>query len=126
LQFPLEIANNFFGPDTQDLTIQVQLYSPGKTVPSFSGPMTISHKYKNATRRTNKVKQMGTIPHAFVFFQETSNPNIYKVWYQRDMAIVAARYHGWTQGRSNQNRRGRLAIIVSGVIKSPIVRIKKK
>jgi hypothetical protein len=116
LQFPLKIANEFFGPGTAARDIHVRVYAPGRdSGPLFERDMTISRVYAaSKTRRTNRLLEMGNIiPPSFVFFQETDATSVYDLWWQTDKAVVAAKFTPWVQGRSGgPGRRGRLAIIV--------------
>jgi hypothetical protein len=114
LQIPLVPARSFFGPDNADRDIQIRVFMPpAAPAPAFVADVTISHAYgQSRTRRLNRFSQMGSIVSAFVFFEETEQPNVYDMWWQIDRAIVAARYHPWHQARGSQYGRGRLAIIV--------------
>lgn len=113
LQFVLETATDFFGPGDRDRAITVRIFL-GHNVddPAFEREIVISREYQNGTRRTNRFPEMGSVPHSFVFFQETGRPNVYDLWWRTDMAVVAARYVGWVHGRNTQYGRGRLSIIV--------------
>jgi hypothetical protein len=128
LQFPLKIANEFFGPGTADRRIHVKVYAPGrKGGPLFERNMTISRVYApSKTRRTNQLLEMGNIiPPSFVFFQETETTSVYDLWWQTDKAIVAAKFTPWVQGHSGgPGRRGRLAIIVPAPVARPISSIR--
>ena len=121
LQFVLSTAKTFFGQGNADRTIQVRVFLPSTaSVPAFSKTVTISREYGNGTRRTNGFPEMGSVPSAFVFFEETGQPGVYDVWWQQDKAIVSARYHGWTKGRNSQYGRGRLSIVVNAQVPRPI------
>jgi len=128
LQFPLKIADQFFGPGRTDLQIQVRVFppsAPGKS-PAFVRNMAISRRYRqSATRRTNRVAAMGKIPSAFVFFQETGRPGVYDLWWLTDKAVVVARFRQceWVQARNNQHGRGRLAVIVPAPVPRRIDRM---
>lgn len=124
LQFVLDMAAGFFGPGSADREIEVRVYLPADaTEPAFTRRITISREYANGTRRTNGFPEMGSIPAAFVFFQETGEPGIYDVWWQEDRAIVAARYTGWSQGRNTQHGRGRLSLVVDAPVARVIDRV---
>ena len=115
LQFVLETARTFFGAGRRDRHVSINFWPlPG------SAPVTkrivISHVYRNQTRRTNGFPEMGGVPSAFIFFEETGAPDTYDVWWQADKAVVAAKYHGWVQGRNTQYGRGRLSIIVEAPV----------
>jgi len=113
LQFPLEAADTFFGSGVEDRSVRVRVFlDPGSARPTFEKQITVSRVYRNRTRRTNRFREMGSFPHAFLFFQETDQPHTYDVWWQQDMAIVAAKYDKWNQASSTQYGRGRLWIIV--------------
>ncbi len=117
LQFPLAAARNFWGSGDRDrrITVHIRL---GPT--PVTRQITISREYANGTRRTNGFPEMGDFPTGFVFFQETTTPDEYDVWWQIDVAVVAARYSQWRQGQNTQYGRGRLAIIVAAPVPRPI------
>lgn len=115
LQFPLDIAREFFGPAQRIIDIRVFLPATAAQ-PAFTRNVTISGVYANGTRRLNRFPQMGAVPAAFVFIEETSTPNVYNLWWQIDRPIVAARFHPWQQGKNSQYGRGRLAIIVNAPV----------
>lgn len=110
IQIPLDIAAKFFGPGDRPRKITVRLAD----APSFSCECSISKVYKNSTRRVNKLPYLGLLGHCFVLFEETDQTNVYDLWCEYDVAIVAARFENWTQARLSQHKRGRLAIIVPG------------
>ncbi len=122
LQFPLAAAQVFFGPPNADRNVQVRLFiPPDAPVPAVTTDMTISRRYRDSgTRRTNRLRQIGTIPSSFVFFEETGQPNVYDLWWELDKAIVAAHFHPWQQARSSQHGRGRLFAIVAAPVPRPI------
>jgi len=121
LQFVLKTARDFFGSGRRDrsVTVRVRL-SPAAREPAFQRTITISREYRNGTRRTNRFPEMGAMPHSFIFFQESGEPNVYDVWWQTDMAIVAARYQNWVQGGNTQYGRGRLSTIVPAPVSRPL------
>jgi hypothetical protein len=127
LQFPLAVADQFFGSGNIDRNIRVRVFAPGSgTTPLFQRDITISRIYApSSTRRTNRLLEMGTlIPPSFVFFEETASPGVYDLWWQADKAVVAAKYHPWIQGHSGgPGRRGRLAIIVQAPVPRVICKI---
>jgi len=114
LQFVLAKAKQFFGPGTTDRTIQVRVFmNPGLNVPSFTKSITISREYRNGTRRTNRFPEMGNVPSAFVFFEETHQAGTYDVWWLADKVPVAAQYSGWERGKDTQYGRGRYSVLVA-------------
>ena len=125
LQFPLEIANRFFGPGDTDREIRVRFRFPADSVaPLFERSLTISRVYaQSSTRRTNRLMEIGLIPASFLFFEETEEASVYDLWWEKDKAIVAARFHPWYQGRNSQHGRGRLAIIVPAPVPRTIDRV---
>jgi hypothetical protein len=124
LQFVLELARQFFGAGGSDRAIQVRLFLAFPwTVVTGVRDIVISREYKNGTRRTNGFPEMAGFPAGFVFFEETDVPNVYDVWWQTDVAVVAARYSNWSQGGNSQYGRGRLSIIVEAPVPRPIDRI---
>lgn len=118
LQFVLDTARSFFGRGNIDRQVQVRVFMPADAPqPAFQKTITISHIYRrSSTRRINRFPQMGSIPPSFIFFQENEQPAVYDLWWQEDVAIVAARYANWRQGRNSQHGRGRLSLIVDGPV----------
>jgi len=125
LQFPLDAARAFFGPDANDIEVQIRIFRPS-TAPSpiLQANLTVSRRYRqSATRRTNRVRAIGKIPLSFVFFEETEQAGVYDVWWEKDMAIIAAHFHRWQQAKSNQYGRGRLWLIVAAPVPRVISRV---
>jgi hypothetical protein len=121
LQIPLAVANRFFGSGSALRTITVRVFlPPSAQSPAFQKNVSISRDYPNGTRRINGFPEIGDLPSCFIFFEETSNPGVYNVWWQQDKAIIAARFNGWQQGKSSQYGRGRLAIIVPAPVQRQI------
>lgn len=126
LQFPLELARDFFGPGTAARAVTVRVFlDPESATPTFAKEISISREYGNGTRRTNGFPELGGLPSLFVFFEETTTPNTYDVWYQVDKAIVVGHYRNaaWAQARNTQHGRGRLAVIVDAPAPRVIDRI---
>jgi len=121
LQFLLKEASAFFGPTERSIRIRVFMGTARDAV--FEKAITISREYSNGTRRTNGFPEMGSVPSSFVFFQESQDADTYDVSWQEDKAIVAARYHNWSQGKNSQYGRGRLSTIVSAPVPRVIDRI---
>lgn len=113
IQFPLEVARQFFGPGIASRRITIRMFLPfGANTPTYEKQVSVSAEYQNGTRRLNGFNEIGSLPSCFIFLEETETPNVYDVWWVYDKAIVAARYNDWQQAQSSQHGRGRLAIIV--------------
>lgn len=115
LQFPLDVARQFFGSGATARTITVRVFlDRDSATPTFTKAISISREYGNATRRTNGFPELGGFPSSFIFFEETATSGTYDLWYQVDKAIVVARFRGarWDQARNTQHGRGRLAVII--------------
>lgn len=113
MQFVLATARSFFGSGARDRAIRVRVFmNPGSNTPSFDKDIVISREYGNRTRRTNGFPEMGSVPSSLVFFEETTDPGVYDVWWLADNVPIAARYSGWTRGRDTQYGRGRYSLIV--------------
>jgi hypothetical protein len=125
LQIPLAIADSFFGGGTIDRDLSVRIFLPGNfTTPVTTKTLTISRTYRPSnTRRTNRLPELGAIPSAFIFLEETARAGVYDLWWQTDKVIVAAHYTGWRQARSSQYGRGRLALIVPAPVPRSITRV---
>lgn len=119
LQIPLKVANEFFGAGGRTIRIRVRIVEVGHIC-----PCSISKEYQqSATRRVNGLQLIGSLPSCFIFFQETDESHLYEFWWQSDMAIVAAKYNTWFQGRNSQYGRGRLAKVVPAPVPVLIDRI---
>lgn len=125
LQFPLQAAGTFFGPDASDIIVRIRIFDPADDpAPVFEADLTVSRRYgQSATRRTNRVREIGVIPRSFIFFEETDQPAVYDIWWDIDMGIVGAAFHPWHQARSNQHGRGRLWLIVPAPVPRIITRV---
>ena len=113
LQFPLDVAQQFFGQGdvSRGITVRVFLTIEDPD-PTYEKQVSVSMEYQNGTRRLNGFNEIGSLPSCFIFFEETGEPSVYDVWWDDDKAIVAAKYSEWQQAQSSQYNRGRLAIIV--------------
>jgi hypothetical protein len=132
LQIPLEAARDFF-EGTAERNITIRLANAKQTVLEC----TVSGIYRvgptgrrgSATRRVNRLPWIGLMGNCFLFLEETSTPDEYRLWVQYDMAIVCARYGDWRQavvrgsGRGRRGSRGRLWNIVDGPVDRPILRL---
>ena len=113
LQIPLKVADRFFGAGASPRPITVRVFlPPSATSFSFEKTVTISKAYPNGTRRVNGFAEIGGLGSCFIFFEETSDRGVYNVWWDRDKAIIAARYNTWQRASRSQYGRGRLAKIV--------------
>jgi hypothetical protein len=123
LQFPLNIARDFFGAGRRRIHIRVFL-TPSSANPTYEKDVTISATYAGSqTRRVNGFSEIGSLDPCFLFFEETNGPDTYDVWWQADKAIVAAHFDDWAQGQNSQYGRGRLSIIVPAPVLRRIDRV---
>jgi len=124
LQIPLEVASSFFGPGDRTRSITVRVFlPPSAEFPAFEKTVRISKEYRNGTRRINSFTEIGRLGSCFMFFEETSDTDVYNVWWDQDKAIIAARFNGWQQASRSQYGRGRLAIILRDPVPRQIDRI---
>jgi len=117
IQFPLTIAEEFFGEGDESTDIQITIRNSKKTY-----DCSISEVYANSTRRLNQLPWSGAIGHCFVFFEEIDiEQRHYKLWTEYDLAMVVACYRDceWRQTtvkgkkkKGGQGNRGRLYCIV--------------
>ena len=120
LQIPLKPAEEFFGVGATPRPIRVRIAGAG----SGEYPCAVSKKHtKSGTRRINGLDLVGLLGPCFVFFQETTDPDVYDFWVQYDLSIVVARFPGWRQAKSSQYGRGRLVNIVAAPVERPIARM---
>jgi hypothetical protein len=125
IQFLLSSASTFFGTINSKRII-VNVYTNRRaSTPQFVYRSEVSKIYNNGTRRLNRFSFMSRIPSSFVFFQETNIPNEYDLWWEVDRPIIVAHFRNenWQQGNNSQYGRGRLSVIVNGVIPKFIDRI---
>jgi len=118
LQIPLEAAERFFGSGTTSTNIRVRMNIVRGVVQTFH--CSVSRTYRNGTRRINGLPLLGRLGLCFIFFKETDESDLYDLWWDVDMAIIAAKYGGWQQGRNSQYGRGRLVNIVPAPISRQI------
>ena len=124
LQIPLGVASSFFGPENCQRSITVRVFFRASApTPTFERTITISKVYNNGTRRINGFAEIGGLGSCFIFFEETSDREVYNVWWEQDKAIIAARFNRWQQASRSQYGRGRLAIIVPGPLPRQISQI---
>ena len=116
MQIPLGPAAQFFGQGR--LSITVRIVDTGQTV-----NCSVSRTYQNGTRRINGLPLLGGLGHCFVFFQRTSATS-YDLWWNSDVAIVAARFSNWNQAKDSQYGRGRLFTIVNPTVPRIIRRVR--
>lgn len=121
LQIPLEVAAQFFGSGANPINIKVRINVVRGAVQTFN--CSVSRTYRNGTRRINGLPFLGRLGPCFIFFQETEENHLYDLWWDVDMAIIAARYDGWQQGRNSQYNRGRLVNIIEAPVPNHIDRI---
>jgi hypothetical protein len=119
LQIPLKPAEEFFGAGATSRPIRVRIAGA-----SHEYPCAVSKKHAaSGTRRINGLDLVGLLGSCFVFFQETTDLDLYDFWVQYDMPIVVARFPGWRQAKSSQYGRGRLVNIVSAPVERSIARM---
>lgn len=117
LQIPLEAAEEFFGPGDSPRAIRIRIARAG----TEEYPCRISRRYLHSrTRRLTGLYPIGLMGPCFVFLLETDRQDVYEMWCDYDMAIVAAYFSNWRQARSSQHGRGRLVTIVDAPLPRPI------
>ena len=116
LQFPREAFNSFFG-STDEIDIAVYS-SPWLKNPSRVVRAQISAYPQSGTYRLNRVYEIANIGGVFVFIQEPEENGApqYALWWNRDLAFVAAKFNDWRKARDSQYGRGRLWLIVDAEI----------
>jgi hypothetical protein len=121
LQIPLEPAEQFFGPGANPTNISVRINVVRGAAQAYT--CSVSRIYRNGTRRINGLPFLGRLGPCFIFFQETERNHVYDLSWDVDMAIIAARFDGWQQGRNSQYGRGRLVNIIDAPVPRHIDRI---
>lgn len=114
-ELPVPAAERFFGPGTTTKNIRARIVETG-----IEMNCNVSKTYPDGTRKISGLKVIGTLEPCFIFFQETEEEDLYDVWWQKDKAIVVAKYDKWQQGNSSKRRRGRLVNIVAAPVSRPI------
>lgn len=113
LQFPREAFASFFGTTGE---VDVAVYSsPWLKKPSRVVRALVSYYSQSGTYRLNRVYEIANIGGVFVFIQERTTDDgavEYDVWWNRDLAFVAARFNDWQKARDSQHGRGRLWLVL--------------
>jgi len=114
LQFPREAFRTFFRRAGE---IGVEVYSsPWLTKPSRTLLAQVSAYGQSGTYRLNRVYEIANIGGVFVCINETNKTHdgkpMYELWWERDLAMVAARFDGWKKAKDSQYGRGRLWIVL--------------
>jgi hypothetical protein len=122
LQFPQEAFKTFFGTAGE---VQVDLYSsPWLTRPSREIQAQVSAYQPSGTYRLNRVYEIANIGGVFVCINETGRERedkpVYELWWERDLAMVAANFDGWKKAKDSQYGRGRLWIVLDSVLDRPV------
>ena len=112
LQFPRDAFSSFFGSTGE---IDVEVYSsPWLKTSSRVVRAQISAYPQSGTYRLNRVYEIASIGGVFVFVQELAEQEgvrRYSLWWNRDLAFVAAKFNNWRKARDSQYGRGRLWLI---------------
>ncbi len=117
IQLPIAAFDQFFGNDGE---IEVDIYgvrnepSPTRHVRALLSAYTTS-----ATRRLNRISEIGDLQQCFVFIQEIEQEGRvvgYELWWQPDVVAVMHRFSPWQQARGSQHRRGRFWTIVESPV----------
>jgi hypothetical protein len=118
LQIPLDVAAAFFGGGSASRSIRVRITGAPHPYPC---KVTKIHR-ASRTRRIDGLPFLGMMGPCFIFLEETGEADLYEIWCEYDVAIVAAKFQGWRQAKNSQYGRGRLALIVPGPISRRIDR----
>lgn len=122
LQIPREAFRKFFATPG---TIEVDIYgSPWLTRPTRTITAQLSRYQRSGTYRLNRVYEIANLGAVFILLHEepagTRGQRRYSLWWERDTALVAARFDGWDKARDSQYGRGRVWTIVSGPVSRPV------
>lgn len=123
IQFPREAFDRFFGVDGN---IAVDIYaSPWRNRPTRTAKAQVSEYGRpSGTCRLNKVFEISNVGPVFVLIQELPEERdglrAYELWWERDLALVAAKFDGWDKARDSQYGRGRVWTIVDGDVERPV------
>lgn len=129
LQIPVGAFRRFFRTSKD---VYVEIYAaPRLKTPSRTGPAAVKSYASSGsggrasyTCRVNRVYELANIGGVFVCFNETARTNddapIYEVWWERDVALVAASFEGWEKAADSQYGRGRLWLVTDGPLERPL------
>jgi len=122
IQFPREAFNEFFGL-AGDIAVRIYA-SPWRNQPTRTARAQVSQYGRSATYRLNKVFEISNVGAVFVLLQELPDEQeglgAYDLWWERDLALVAAKFDGWKKARDSQYGRGRVWTIVDGPVERPL------
>lgn len=123
IQFPREAFDEFFGV-AGDIAIRIYA-SPWRNRPTRMARAQISrYRRPSGTYRLNKVFEIANVGPVFVLLQELTDDEdglrAYDLWWERDLALLAAKFDGWKKARDSQYGRGRVWTIVDGPVERPV------
>lgn len=122
VQIPRDAFRRFFGSAG---TIDVDIYgSPWLRRPTRSIDAQLSEYRRSGTYRLNRVFEIANLGAVFILLQDesagTGSRRRYALWWERDVALVAARFNGWQKARDSQYGRGRVWTIIDDAVSRPI------
>ena len=128
LQLPSNAFRTFFrraGPIEVEVFAAPRLRTPSRTGPAQVGSYTAARRGRAShTHRINRVYELANIGGVFVCFNETarvvSGRRVYELWWERDVALVAALFAGWNKAPDSQYGRGRLWLIRQTPLERPL------
>ncbi|MCK6483030.1 MAG: hypothetical protein L6R00_02710 [Phycisphaerae bacterium] len=121
LQIPKDAFDQFF---RRAGAVEINIFASSSTrTPTRTATARLSSYARSATYRVNGVDELGRIPSVFVFIQERKEGNRligYDLWWEPDLALVAASFRPWRKAKDSQYGRGRLWCIVPGPLSRPL------
>lgn len=123
IQFPREAFDRFFGV-AGDIAVEIYA-SPWRSQPTRRVRAQVSlYQRPSGTCRLNKVFEISNVGPVFVLLQELpaeqDGLRSYDLWWERDVALVAAKFDGWRKARDSQHGRGRVWTIVDRQVQRPV------
>lgn len=118
VQIPTQAFNEFFaGPGPIDVDVYA---APSLSTPTRSGQAQVASYPESGTHRINMIPELATLPTTFVVIQEETPGSKYSIWWEFDLALVAAKFDGWVKAQDSQYGRGRVWVVVDEPVPRPI------
>lgn len=120
IQIPRDAFTGFF-PGTGRIDVDVYA-SPWLRNPTRRINAQLSYYSQSSTYRLNRIYEIANIGAAFIAIQKEDQAGVvtYALWWELDLALVAAKFDGWEKARDSQHGRGRVWAIVDAQVDRPV------